>query len=81
MAESDYLFIAEKGSYPPYDGRIVRLNVSTQAVKIIIAAAVKQQNKQQLYAYTIFMNINMSSAACTTFHLWRLPSNIGKFGL
>ena len=78
MAESDYLFIAEKGSYPPCDGRIVRLNVSAGTVKVIIAAAVEQQNKQQIYAFTIFMNINMSNAACTTFHLWRLPSNMGE---
>ena len=81
MAENNYLFTTEKSSYPPCHGRIVRLNVSAGTVKVIIAAAVEQQNKQQIYAFTIFMSINMSNAACTTFHLWRLPSNMGNFGL
>ena len=81
IAETDYLFTTEKRSYPPCHGRIVRLNVSAGTVKVIIAATVEQQNKQQIYAFTIFMNINMSNTACTTFHLWRLPSNMRKFGL
>ena len=53
MAENDYLFTTEKGSYPPCHGRIVRLNVSAEAVKVNITATVEHQ-KNNKFTHLIF---------------------------